>query len=220
MNYFDLLIRLGSVYDRNVGKTLTSKEIARKIKRVIPFKECVIIPNDTLSVRTNNLQVSGVYDPDLDEDSLPPIELEISFPKKQPKFTLDESDLTRTHWYNLVMDLVSVMGHEFVHLEQFRRRNFRFGRSYTSDSNNTTLAEAQEYYGIPDEVDAYAFTTAASMSHGLITKGQPTPVEQTATYLIYESVFDKRHPVVLKLKKKATVYYKRLEQQFYAKSYN
>ena len=215
MNYFQLLGKLDSIYQRNQGKSLTSRNLVRKIQQAIPFAECKIVQNNTLAIYNTNLQVSGVYDPELDLDGLPPIEVEISFPKKQLAFTLDDSDLTRQQWNNMIVDVAGTLGHEFIHMSQFRRRKFRWGRCYISNSQTQAVSDAQEYYGIPDEVDAYAWTAAANMTHGLINNGEPYQIEQTGTYQIYKAVFDKKHPVVLKLCKLSNRYYKLLERQYY-----
>ena len=215
MNYFQLLAKLDSIYQRNQGKSLTSQNLVKKIQQAIPFKECKISQNNTLALYNTNLQVSGVYDPELDVKGLPPIEVEISFPKKQLEFTLDDSDLTRQQWNNMIVDVVGTLGHEFIHLGQFRRRQFRYGHGFTSKSSSQTVSDAQEYYGIPDEVDAYAWTAAANMTHGLINNGKPYQIEQTGIYQIYKAVFDKKHPVVLKLCKLSERYYKLLERQYY-----
>lgn len=220
MNYFELLIKLNLLYDKHVGKQFTGKQIAKTIQRALPFKECIITSNSTLSINSTSLQVCGVYDPDLDEDGSPPIEVEILFPKKQHMFEFSEKDLSRRKWNEMVFDFACVLGHEFVHMEQFRRRHFGYGKNYTSNSSNQSVIEAQEYYGIPDEVDAYAWTAAANMSYGLVNKGQPYDVEQTGVYITYAAIFDKKHPVVLKLKKKTARYYKLLEQQYHATDFS
>jgi len=215
MNYFQLLAKLDSIYQRNQGKSLTGRNLVKKIQQAIPFTECKIVQNNTLAIFDTNLQVSGVYDPELDVDGMPPIEVEISFPKKRPAFTLDDSDLTRQQWNHMIVDVAGTMGHEFIHMSQFRRRKFRYGRCYISNSRTQAVADAQEYYGIPDEVDAYAWTAAANMTHGLINNGEPYRIEQTGIYQIYKTVFDKKHPVVLKLCKLSNRYYKLLERQYH-----
>jgi len=215
MNYFQLLVKLDSIYQRNQGKSLTGRNLIKKIQQAIPFTECKIVQNNTLAIFDNNFQVSGVYDPELDVDGLPPIEIEISFPKKHLEFILDDSDLTRQRWNNMIVDVACTLGHEFIHMSQFRRRKFRYGRSYISKSQTQAVSDAQEYYGIPDEVDAYAWTAAANMTHGLINNGEAYRIEQTAVYQIYKAVFDKKHPVVLNLCKLSNRYYKLLERQYY-----
>jgi hypothetical protein len=64
-------------------------------------------------------------------------------------------------------------------------------------------------------VDAYAFTAAAAMAYGLWDNGKPIPYKKTSVCQIYSALFDKKHPVLLKLERLSKKYYKRLEQQYY-----
>lgn len=216
MNYFQLLNKLDGLYDRYAGQSLTPQAIVKKLNRAIPFTECKITAVGTLGLPENNYQVSGVYEPDLDEDGECCIELEISFPKRKTLFFLDESDFGRDQWDNLILDIVSVLGHEFVHLHQFRRREFRDGRDFKSAHKSSAVKESQEYFGIPDEVDAYAFTAAANMAYQLYKGVKPCKIKDTGVYQVYSNVFDKKHPVVLKLEKLTEQHYKRLERQYNA----
>jgi hypothetical protein len=216
MNYFQLLTKLDKIYDQHAGQTLTTKAIVSKLNRAIPFTECKITAVGTLGLPENNYQVSGVYEPDLDEDGECCIELEISFPKRKTSFYFGEQDLGRKQWNHIVLDLVSVLGHEFVHLHQFRRREFRDGREFHSTHTSMAVKESQEYFGIPDEVDAYAFTAAANMAYQLYIGDKTAKVKDTGVYQVYVNVFDKKHPVVLKLEKLTKQYYKRLERQYHA----
>jgi hypothetical protein len=215
MNYFQLLNKLDGLYDKLAGKAITPKDLVKRLNRAIPFKECRITEVTTLGLVNNNFQVSGVYEPDLDEDGECCIELEISFPKRK-SLVFSESCLSRDIWNLLVLDTVSILGHEFVHMHQFRRRGFRDGHSYRSTAKSMVVKESQEYFGIPDEVDAYAFTAAANMAHQLYKGERVSTVKQTTVYQIYCNVFDKKHPVVLKLEKLTDRYYKKLEKQYHA----
>lgn len=216
MNYFQLLTKLDKLYDKLYGQSLTSKAIVKKLNAAVPFKECRVTEVTSLGLINQNYQVSGVYDPDLDEDDECCIELEICFPKRKKLFCFNESDLSREIWEYLVLDVVSILGHEFVHMNQFRNRDFRDGRNFRSTAKSMVIKESQEYFGIPDEVDAYAFTAAANMAHQLY-KGEKVPTfKQTGVYQIYQNVFDKKHSVVIKLEKLTERYYKRLEKQYYA----
>lgn len=212
MNYFQLLDKLEEVYDSLEGKELSSQAIVKRLNRVVPFKECRIIKVDSLCVN-NNMMVSGIYEPEQDEANEPCIEIEIIFPKRRDNFEFSEEDFSRDDWYEMCVDLASVLGHEFVHMHQFRRRGYRDGRYYNSRHSNPSVKENQEYFGIPDEVDAYAFTCAVAMC-------DPIPgtckLEDTVIYQIYSNIFDKKDPVVLKLRKLATKYFKRLEKQYHA----
>lgn len=215
MNFFQLLVRLIEIYDRAEGKTLTRSQILTRFKRAIPFRECKIIGSYTLNVQGNRFDVTGVYLPDSDEDGLVPIELEIAMPRHKATFTFDDDDVTKEDWVENCIDVACTLGHEFVHLEQFRRRQFRYTKDYTSEISLKTKSSAQLYYGNSDEIDAYAFIAAANMSISLMTHGQPETVESTKVYSLYSRLFDKKHPVVLKLKKLSNRYYKRLERQYY-----
>jgi len=215
MNYFQLLEKLDGLYDSLEGKELSSQAIVSKLNRAIPFKECRVRHIDSLSAN-NNMMVSGMYEPDLDEEKKPCIEIEVMFPKRRPKSTFEFSvdDLDRPQWRELCTDIASVLGHEYVHLHQFRKRGFRDGRYYTSYHSSASVRENQEYFGIPDEVDAYAFTCAVSMCEDF--PGPAVRMEDTIIFQIYANLFDKNDKVVVKLRKLATKYFKRLERQYHA----
>lgn len=215
MNYFQLLEKLDGLYDSLEGKTLSSQAIVKKLNSAIPFKECKIVHVNSIS-SSNNVMISGLYDPDLDEEKKPCIELEVMFPKRRPKSTFEFSidDFDRPQWRELCVDLASVLGHEYVHLGQFRKRGFRDGRYYTSYHSSASVRENQEYFGIPDEVDAYAFTCAVSMCENF--PGPAIKMEDTVIYQIYHNLFDKRDKVNIKLRKLTTKYFKRLERQYHA----
>jgi len=217
MNYFQLLNGLYNIYDKLEGQTVDQATIIRKIRRAVRYPDCKVLANATLSIASNSLEVAGVYDAELDEEGdQHPIEIEIQFPKKKPTFTFDESDMSRNHWSGLCIDFANILGHEYVHLHQFRRRNFKWCKSYRSYNPHPHLKEQEEYYGDSDEVDAYAYIAAAEMAVDSfnLEKNTPTDIERTRVYKTYTRVFDKRDPVVLKLEKRAKRYYKLLEQQY------
>ena len=218
MNYFQLLNGLYNIYDKLEGQTVDRKIIIRNIRRVVKYPHCNIVGNATLGIASNALEVAGVYDAELDEEGCPtPIEVEIQFPKKKPTFTFNGSDFTRDHWSELCVDFASILGHEYIHLHQFRRRGFKWCKQYRSYNSHPRMKEQEEYYGDSDEVDAYAYIAATEMaiqSFNLV-KIEPAHIENTRVYKTYTRVFDKKSPVVLKLKKKTQRYYKLLERQYY-----
>lgn len=218
MNYFQLLNGLYDIYDKLEGRTVDHNVIIKKIRKVVKYPNCKIIANPTLSVASNTLEVAGVYDAELDEEgNTHPIEVEIQFPKKKTTFTFDASDMTRNHWSNLCIDFANILGHEYIHLHQFRRRNFKWCKSYRSYNPHPHLKEQEEYYGDNDEVDAYAYIAAAEMAVDSFNRVKivPAKIERTRVYKTYTRVFDKKDPVVVKLEKRAQRYYKLLEQQYH-----
>ena len=216
MNYFQLLKNLGDIYDKLEGKVVEREFLIKKIKSKIPFREVKIVSVETLSVPYGRFNISGMYDPDRDEQGKPPITVEIAFPKNF-NYRFDENNLHREHWAGLCIDLASILGHEFVHLQQFRKRNFEWSKQYFSTSKNYKLKEAQEYYGDKDEIGAYAFMAATQILLDKIFSPQyKFTVEKTDLYKTYTSVFKKSDPVVLEFIKLTNRYTKRLEKQYHA----
>lgn len=223
MNYFQLLNKLYNIYDRLQGKTVDQNTIIKKIRAVIPYKDCKIAATATLGVVNNYFEVAGVYDPELDEDGYKhPIEIEIQFPKKKPLFTFAEFDMSRNHWSELCIDFANILAHEYVHMHQFRRRNFKWCKTYRSSSSQAKVKEREEYYGDSDEVDAYAFIAAAEMAMQSFTPNRidQAKIQKTRVWQTYRRVFDKQSPVVLKLEKRSLRYFKLLEQQYNETYYN
>jgi hypothetical protein len=221
MNYWQLLYKLYQIYDSLEGKVVDHKTILRRIKRAIPFTECKIVGYQTLSVATNSFDVSGMYDPEQDEFDICPIEIEIGFPKRKENFEFSEDDFSRLHWSNFILDFLSILGHEFVHLQQFRRRNFSWPRMYVSKNKNPRIKEQQEYFGDPDEIDAYAYSAALEMAVSNFTpnKVNAGTISKTRIYITYTKLFKKNDPIVLKLEKHTKRYYKKLEQQYHATTF-
>lgn len=217
MNYFQLLKRLYDIYDRNAGRVVDSKTITNLIRRQIPFTDCKIVAVRTLGVASNALNVSGVYDPEADEFGKKPITIEIAFPKSKEVFCFADDDLSKSHWSDLCIDFVNILGHEYMHLNQFRRREFRWCKEYRSNLKCPKKKEIQEYYGDPDEIDAYAFVAAADMAIACFssTRHKLPKLERTRLYKTYVKYFDKDDPVVLKFTKLSNRYYKKLERQYH-----
>jgi hypothetical protein len=215
MNYFQLLKKLNDIYDSLTGKKVDKKFLVKKIRHSIPFREVKIVSIETLSLPYGKFTVSGLYDPDRDEQGKPPITVEIAFPKNKI-FQFDEQNLRREHWAELCMELASILGHEFVHLQQFRKRNFEWCKQYISKVQDQGIKEIQEYYGDKDEIGAYAFMAATQLSLDRIS--MPTYkfcVENTNLYKTYTSYFEPEDPVVREFVKLTYRYTKKLEKQYH-----
>ncbi len=217
MNYFQLLKRLYDIYDPMVDKVVDHHTIIRKVRHAIPYKDCKILSNKTLTVISNNFDVAGLYDPEKDADGEACIEIEIGFPKRKNFYYFNESDLSRNHWSEFCINFSLILGHEYMHLNQFRRRNYNWCRSYKATTLKPNIKEQQEYYGDPDEIDAYAFTAAANLITDSILnpKSKKNTVEHSRLYKTYINLFDKTDPVVLKFVRLTNRYLKKLEQQYH-----
>jgi len=219
MNYFQLLERLIKIYDKLEGQTVDSLYLFNKIKRSVPFKECKFQIIYTVGLLGNEFSVSGEYDPVQDELGKKSIILEIAFSKNKTHFEFNNDDLTRQHWLSFCEEIITTLGHEFIHMHQFRRRNFNWSTSFRSSSKSLFKKELQEYYGDSDEVNAYAFMAAASLVSDDLMKNRSFSrhkLFRNRVYKTYTKVFDKKDPVVLKFEKLTLRYYKKLEQQYHA----
>ena len=95
MQYYQLLDKLEKVYQRLEGQTLSAPEIVSRLNRAVSMPECKIVSIDTLSIISNDFNISGQYDPNLDRKGRRPIEVEIAFPKRRKYFTLEVGLRTR-----------------------------------------------------------------------------------------------------------------------------
>lgn len=220
MNYFQLLKSLHDVYDRLNGKQVSKNRIIQEIRHAVPFRECVIFGIESLSIPKSMHNVAGLYDPARDEKGKPPIEIEIALPKRSNGFKFTEDDMSREHWAELCIDLAGILGHEFVHLQQFRSRDFDIRKGYRSQHKNKKMVECQEYYGDPDEIEAYAFNAAAKMIiDSIYLSKKANMLQKTDYYKLYAKIFKKNDPVVVKFSRLSNKYYKTLEQQYHATTF-
>jgi hypothetical protein len=211
MNYFELLKKLFNLYEKLHNKKLTPEQLAQQVRKVVPYKECKITVNRSLNVLPNYIPVSGLYDAELDEIGRKPIEMEITVHKIKKKLLFNENDVTSDQWAEFCIDFACILGHEFVHLHQFRRRGFRMNRPYLGTSKDQNKREQQCYYGDSDELDAYAWAAAANAVIELKTSKRT--IEKTHLYKTYTRIFNKNDPVVLKFVRKGNRYLKKLEKQ-------
>jgi hypothetical protein len=212
MNYFQLLKILDELYPNLEKKSLTPEEIVGILQETIPYSSDVYLTwCTTLGIVDYGFIVAGEYDPEKDEEGKKCIELEIQFPREPKVFEFSDKEITRQHWRNLVIDISSVLGHEYMHLNQARSRHFQECRDYMSFANDSAIRGHQEYYGIEDEIDAYAFTLAASLANDFPNLRD---IETAPVYGIYAKVFGEDHKITKKLSNKAKKYLKILENQF------
>lgn len=211
MNYFELLERLFSVYEAQYNKRLTCDQFLTAVKKAVPYRECKITLNRSLNVLPSHMPVAGLYDAELDERGRRPIEMEITLHKIRRGILFNKNDITLEQWAEFCVDFACILGHEFVHMHQFRRRGFKMNRPYVSTVGNQNKREQQCYYGDSDELDAYAWAAAANAVIEM-TESQRR-IERTNLYRTYVRTFDRNDPLVLKFVRKANRYLKKLEKQ-------
>lgn len=211
MNYFTLLEKLYYMYEKLYNKKLTCNQFVTKIRKAVPFSECQIILTKTLTVMPNDIPVAGLYDADLDSEGHRPIQMEIAVHKIRENFVFNDNDISLDKWATFCIDFAVILGHEYVHMHQFRRRSFKMNRPYVSTNKNQNIRDQQCYFGDSDELDAYAWSAAANAI--IERRANKKNIESTELYRTYKKVFNKNDPLVLKFVRKGNRYLKKLEKQ-------
>jgi hypothetical protein len=212
MNYFNLLHKLEGLYDVNIGRKFTPAQITKLIAQNVPYRDVIFSTNLTVNSNIDTITVSGLYDYGEDQWGNTPIEIELAFFKRKRHFVIGAS-MSQKKWNRLCFDVASVLGHEYVHLHQYRDRDYRPGRGFRSRENDESLKQTQEYLGHTDEVDAYGFTVAAEMAMSL-RSNKTVDLHKTVMYNNYCDAFGSNHSIITKLKNKSLKYYSILEGQY------
>ena len=198
-------------YGKSPEKTLvTPVELTQTIRTLTATDDIKIKMNRRKGVDLDTVIVSGLYDPVEDEDGYPSIFLYVSFNPEQ-----EHIDLSTFDWQQLCIDVIECCGHEIVHQEQYRSRDFDIGPTlFLSGCDDDLVREEQEYLGSEDEVEAYGFSIAIEMflRHGAVDLLGDNILD-SATYQLYTGIFGVHHPIVKKLLVNTVKFYKRLVSQ-------
>lgn len=205
--------KLEGLYRKHEGERLSPSQLTHLISFAIPFRDVNFYTVKSLGVLSKDIQVSGLYDIQEDEIGLPSIEIELTYFKRKPAFTLNKQGLSFKQWRRLCFDVVTILGHEYVHQEQHRGRAFKMGKAYKSRETDATLKQLQEYLGHPDEIDAYSFSAAADMAQCLRTN-EKIDFKATGIYDQYVYAFGADHSIVTKLQKRSLKYFNILKGQY------
>jgi hypothetical protein len=138
------------------GKTLTPPELTKVIRRLIGSDDITVKSHRDKNADYNQVIIGGAYDPHEDEAGYPSITIYVTYSPDQKTILVDDID-----WERLCIDLIECSGHEMIHQEQYRARDFDVGpHIFVSGSLDMKKKEEQEYLGNPDEIDAYGFSIA------------------------------------------------------------
>lgn len=147
------------------------------VEHRVKVRKYIDITNTSYSI----LCVGGCYDPTIQKDK--DIEMYISFneTERDTPFMLDESIVKV-----FIDEVFKTLVHEKKHRYQFNQRNNNFGREYKTNVEDEKLKVQLEYYGDPDEIDAYAQEAVIEMRlHG-----------KSHSKEMYQTLFAKTDPVV------------------------
>ena len=195
-SYYGILL---SKTESKLSSTYTPAEMTTIIRRILSRSDIVFITDRNPIAEINYPIVSGKYDPDLDEDDMPAIEIAINYHPDQKEIRFMDIILDR-----FVIEIIETIMHELCHQGQYRKRNFRYPKKYKSINSNAALRREEIYLGNKDEIEAYAVGIATEI---FLLNSQTVPIDIIAaineiySYQKYCSLFGVNHQVVKKLRK-------------------
>ena len=198
--FFQSLERIRSIADRHSGKTYTPEGLTHLIRMQFRDPQLRFRTERDSRVERDNFWIKGEYRPLDDEYGNPCITITLTFPRRRHVNAIDTLD-----WDSLSFYIADVVTHEYLHQYYSRARDFRDGCGYRHKSNHLYSETMQDYLGCEDEILAHGFNVVSEMAvYG-------TRMEMTRTYRLYRQHFRHDQKIMLKLRRQANKYLKRLE---------
>lgn len=196
----------------NFGKESESQrfsipELTNSIRQLVWYTDFRFFTKRDKGLSKNTVVVGGLYDPHDDQIGLPSISIYLTYPAKQRYIKIKDLD-----WPQVTLKIVECVGHELVHQEQYRARDYDIGPNiFVSSKEDKELRESQEYLGSTDEIEAYGYSIAAE----IFLSERPEKISgkhvvKTELYKSYVTAFGSNHIVVRNLLENVLKYYKRL----------
>lgn len=182
--------------------------LTKIFRRYAGSDDIKLITKRDANVDRNQVVIGGLYDPHEDESNYSSIAIYVNYNPRQKVILIRDTD-----WRQICVDLIECVGHEIVHQEQYRSREFDIGpHIFVSAKEERSHREEQEYLGNPDEIEAYGYSIAAE----IYLKENPTKITgrnvvKTTMYKAYCKAFDPNHPIVKQLLVNTLKYYTKLK---------
>ena len=135
------------------GSTRSKAEIVKLTKKLLAPYDAYVKTDLSPIVPSNEIYISALFDPDLDEEDEPSIEIVLIFNKSDKKVTMSSSAVDHT-----VDSIVKAVAHEEIHRAQYRKRDYVDNRKYTKGKT-----QDQKYYGNTDEIEAFSHNIATEL---------------------------------------------------------
>ena len=198
------------------NRKLTAPELTKIFRRFIKDDNIVVKTCRSDKVDKNQVVIGGLYDPYEDEMRCKSIFLYVNYNPKQTSIYIKNLD-----WADVCMNLLECMGHEIIHQNQFRVREFDIGpHIFVSAKEDREIQEEQEYLGNPDEIEAYGYSIAAEV----FLKHHPKSITgklvvKTVMYRQYVALFGASHPIIKQLLEHTIRYFTKLQrgEMYYVK---
>jgi hypothetical protein len=182
---------------------LAPSEITDLVRKCIKDSNVRVTTKRNGKVDLGYIVPSGAYDSEDDADHEPCVHLDLVYHPDQQHLQLKQ-----VGWDRVSFEICEVIGHEYVHRDQHRKR-------IRSTSYAGTLAEdahqrqEQQYYGESNEIEAYGYSIAAELA--CFYNSDATAAPQTHTYQLYSRLFAHDQSVIMKLEQYISKYLNKLE---------
>ena len=181
-------------------------QLTKELRDFVGTDDIKLFTKRDANVDKNQIVISGLYDPFEDQANFSSISIFVNY-SKQKNIVIQNLD-----WLGICISLIECVGHESIHQEQYRARDFDRGPNiFVSAKEDTKLRNDQEYLGDPDEIEAYGFSIAAEV----FLKDNPERISgkhvvKTVLYKAYCEAFGPNHIVTRHLLENVLKYYNRL----------
>lgn len=188
---FSLREQLVALESRYGDSRLAPSEITELVRKCVRDSNVRVVTKRNSKVEVGTVVPSGAYDSEDDADGDPCIHLELLYHPDQQHLQLKDVD-----WGRVSFEICEVIGHEYVHRDQRRRRVRNESYAGTLAEDHHTVAE-QQYYGESNEIEAYGYSIAAELV--CYHQSDPGAAALTDTYQLYTRLFAHDQSVIMKL---------------------
>lgn len=200
---FQLREQLLALESRYGDSRLAPSEITELIRKSIKDSNVRVTTKRHNRVDEGTIVPSGAYDSEDDADGEPCIHLELMYNPDQQHLHIKQ-----VGWDRVSFEICEVIGHEYVHRDQHRKRirNISYSGTLAEDAHQR---QEQQYYGESNEIEAYGYSIAAELA--CFHNSDASAAPQTHTHQLYSRLFAHDQSVIMKLEQYISKYLNKLE---------
>ena len=196
----DEYIGLADWIEPLIDQKITPKNLVRRLSRYLNKyhpSRVKLYKSAKGNLEKSDFTIGAEYDPELDQAKKK--QFIINFIINHEKTNLWTMTADRADRF--VLEMTETLVHEYQHQHQYRSRRYKTHKNlYKSEHPDRAVKDEQEYFGDPDEIDAYAANIAARifLVNYKLNENLTQPVEESDSIDLqsYYRVFGKEHPVI------------------------
>jgi hypothetical protein len=200
--FLDVYKRIVELKYRVAGRSYTPSKFTDLIRRQFDAVTFIVKTERDPAVDPDQVIVAGLYDCYDDAEMLPSITITLCYHPEQETYFVD-----LINWNQFAFDLAECVGHEMVHMHQYKIGRAPALREYQNPTNTEPTLD-QKYLGDESEIEAYGFSIAAEMF--MFKKS----IQDCVMYFVYQQTFETDTKIVLQLEQQVEQYFKTLEQLY------